>query len=131
MSTHNNLRPRHLPTWLGVALLSGLWVTAIIIQEHFQLAPGWFAVAAYIILLFATIVFSFRPAWGRRVFWLSVGILLGLHVLTGLLLVVLFPMWLHTLGSFLTVIVVSDLLLTMSVLWRVIVAHGKKSTSQT
>jgi hypothetical protein len=131
MSTHNNLRPRHLPTWLGVALISGLWVTAIFIQEHFQLVGGWFAVAAYIILLFATIVFSFRSAWGRRVSLLRVGMLLGLHVLTGLLLVVLFPMWLHTLGSFLTVFIVSDLLLTMSVLWRVTVAHGKKPTSQT
>jgi len=127
MPGHNNLRPRHLPTWLGLTLISGLWVTAIIIREHFQIGAGSFAVAAYIILLFATVIFSFRPAWGRRGFWLGVGILLGLHVLTGLLLVLLFPMWLHTLGSFLTVIVVADLLLTMSVLWRVTVAHGKKS----
>jgi hypothetical protein len=108
-------------------LISGLWIAVIIIQEHFQLVAGWFAVAAYIMLLFATIVFSFRPAWGRRIFWLGVGILLGLHALAGLLLVLLFPMWLHTLGSFLTVIVVSDLLLTMSVLWRVTVAQGRKS----
>src|ERR1035437_3001215 len=127
MSTHNNLRPRHLSTWLGVTLISGLWIAVIIIQEHFQLVAGWFAVAAYIMLLFATIVFSFRPAWGRRIFWLGVGILLGLHALAGLLLVLLFPMWLHTLGSFLTVIVVSDLLLTMSVLWRVTVAQRRKS----
>jgi hypothetical protein len=127
MSTHNNLRPRHLPTWLGVTLISGLWVAAIIIQEHFQLVAGWFAVTAYIILLFATIVFSFRPAWGRRVFWLSVGVLLGFHALAGLLLVLLFPLQLHSLGSFLTVIVISDLLLTMSVLWRVTVAQGRKS----
>jgi hypothetical protein len=127
MSTHNNLRPRHVPTWLGVTLISALWVTAIIIQEHFQPVAGWFAVAGYIILLFATIVFSFRPAWGRKVFWLGVGVLLGLHAVAGLLLVLLFPMWLHTLGSFLTVVVVSDLVLTMSVLWRVIVAHGKTS----
>lgn len=112
-------------------MISGLWVTAIIIQERFQLVAGWFAVATYVILLFVTIVFSFRPAWGRRVFWLSVGILLALHVLMGLLLALLFPMWLHTLDSFLTVIVVSDSLLTMSVLWRVTVAHGKKSASQT
>jgi len=127
MSTHNNLRPRHLPTWLGVTLISALWVTAIIIQEHFQLVAGWFAITTYIILLLATIVFSFRPAWGKRIFWLGVGILAGLHALTGLLLVLLFPMWLDTLRPFLTVIVVSDLLLTMSVLWRVTAAQGRKS----
>jgi hypothetical protein len=73
--------------WLGIALVSGLWVTAIIIQEHFQLAMGWFTVAAYIVLLFATITFSFRPAWGTKVFWLGVGILFGLHALAGLVLV--------------------------------------------
>jgi hypothetical protein len=127
MSAHNNLRPRHLPTWLGVTLISGFAVAATIIQLYFQLAVGWFAVAAYIILLFATIIFSCRPAWGRKAFCLGVGILFGLHVLVGLLLVLLFPMWLHTLGSFLTVIVVADLLLTMSILWRVTVAHGSKS----
>ncbi len=104
-----------------------LWVTAIIIQEHFQLVAGWLAVAAYIILLFATTVFAFRPAWGRRVFWLGVGILLGLHALMGLLLIILFPTWLNPMRSFLTVIVISDLLLTMSVLWRITVAHGKNS----
>lgn len=125
MSTHNNLRPRHVPAWLGIVLVSGLWVTAIIIQEHFQLAVGWFTVAAYIVLLFATIAFSFRPAWGRKVFWLGVGILFGLHALAGLVLVLLVPMWLPILRSFLTVIVVADLLLTMSILWRLTVAHGK------
>jgi hypothetical protein len=82
--------------------------------------------AAYIVLLFAVIVFSFRSAWGRRIFWKSVGILLGLHALIGSLLVLLFPRWLDTLGSFLTVIVVSDLLLTMSVLWRVTVAKRQR-----
>ena len=130
MSTHNNHRPRRLPTWLGVVSISGLWVAAIIVQEHFQLVAGWFAVTTYVTLLFATIVFCFRPAWGRRVFWLCVGILLGFHILLCLLLALLFPMWLHTLYSFLTVIVVSDLLLTMSVLWRVTIAHRNKSASQ-
>ena len=114
-----------MPAWLGIALISGLWVTAIITQEHFQPVADWFTVGAYIVLLFATIVFSFRPAWGRRVFWLSVGILLGVHALAGLVLVLLVPMWLPILRSFLTVIVVADLLLTMSILWRVTVAHGK------
>ena len=115
-----------MPAWLGVGLISGLWVTAIIIQEHFQLVAGWFTVAAYIILLFATIVFSFRTAWGSRVFWLSVAILFGLHALAGFVLVLLVPMWLPILRSFLTVIVVADLLLTASILWRVTVAHRKK-----
>ena len=114
-----------MPAWLGVALVVGLWITAIIIQGHFQIVAGWFAVAAYIILLFATVVVSFRPAWGRRVFWLSVGILLGLHAFAGLVLVLLVPMWLPILRSFLTLIVVADLLLTMSILWRVTTAHGK------
>jgi hypothetical protein len=127
MSAHNNLGPRHLPTWLGVTLISGLWFTAFSIQEHFQPAAGWFGVAEYIVLLFATAIFSLRPAWGRRTFWLSVGILFGLHAVAGLLLVLLFPTWLPPLHSFLTVIVVSDGLLTMSVLWRVTVAHDKKS----
>ena len=115
-----------MSAWLGVALISGLWVTAIIIQEHFHLVAGWFTVAAYITLLFATIVFSFRPAWGRRAFWLSVGVLLGLHGAAGLVLIFLVPTWLPMLRSFLTVIVVADLLLTMSILWRVTVAHEKK-----
>src|ERR1035437_10999430 len=98
MSTHNNLRPRHLSTWLGVTLISGLLIAVIIIQEHFQLVAGWFAVAAYIMLLFATIVFSFRPAWGRRIFWLGVGILLGLHALAGFVVVFFVPMWMHILA---------------------------------
>jgi hypothetical protein len=127
MMTRNNLHPPEMPTWLGVMLLSALWATAIIIREHFQLEAGGFVVATYIVLLFATIVFAFRPAWGRRVFWLGVGILLGLHALAGLALVLLVPSSLHILRSFLTVIVVVDLLLTMSVLWRITVAHGKTS----
>jgi hypothetical protein len=98
MSTHNNLGPRHLPTWLGATLIFGLWIGAIVIQEHFRLVAGWFGVAAYILLLFATIIFSFRPAWGRRGFWLSVVILSGLHTLMGLLLVLLFPTWLPALA---------------------------------
>jgi hypothetical protein len=114
-----------MPTWIGVTLIAGLWVGAITSQEYFQLVAGWFTVAAYIILQFATIVFSFRPAWGRRVFWMSVGILLGLHALAGFVLVLLVPMWLPILRSFLTVIVVADSLLTMSILWRVTVAGGK------
>lgn len=127
MSTHNNLGPRHLPTWPIAALLVGLAVAAGIIQGHLQIRAGWSVVTAYIALLFAVIVFSFRPAWGRRMFWFTVGILFGLHALVGLLVVLLFPGWLHTLGSFLTVIVVSDLLLTMAVLWRVTVAKKHKS----
>jgi len=130
MSTHNNLRPRHMPAWLGVGLISGLWVTAIIIQEHFQLVAGWFTVAAYIILLFATIVFSFRTAWASRVFWLSVAILFGLHALAGFVLVLLVPMWLPILSSFLTVIVVADLLLTASILWRVTVGGRPTSSAR-
>lgn len=114
-----------MPAWLGIALVSGLWVTAIIIQEHFQLAVGRFTVAAYIVLLFATIAFSFRPAWRRKTFWLGVSVLFGLHALAGLVLVLLVPMWLPILRSFLAVIVVADLLLTMSILWRLTVAHGK------
>jgi len=131
MSTHNNLGPRHLPTWLGVTLLSGLWIGAIVIQEHFRLVAGWFAVAAYMVLMFATIIFSFRPAWGRRRFWFSVGILIGLHTLMGLLLVFLFPTCLLALAAFLSLIVISDLLLTMSVVWRVTTGHGQKSASRT
>src|SRR5579884_658792 len=122
MSTHNNLGPRHLPIWAITVLLIGLAVTAAVIQEHLQIQAGWFEVTAYIALLFAVIVFSFRSAWGRRMFWSTVGILFGLHALVGMLLVLWLPGWLHTLGSFLTVIVVSDLSLTMAVLWRVTVA---------
>jgi hypothetical protein len=108
-------------------LVSGLWVIAIVIQEHFQLTAGWYVIAAYILLLFATIIFSFRPAWGKRVFWLSVGLLLVLHAVVGSLLAFLVPNWLHFLGSFLTAVVVADLLLTMTVLWRLTVRHGRKS----
>jgi hypothetical protein len=104
-----------------------LAVTATIIQERFQLVAGWFAIAAYIVVLFTAIVFSFRPAWGRRVFWLGAGILLGAHALTGLLMALLFPTWLEALGSFLTVIVLADLLLTASALWRITVTPGRKS----
>jgi hypothetical protein len=46
------------------------------------------------------------------VFWYGACILLGLHALAGSVLLVFFPTLLHKLGSFLTVIVVSDLLLT-------------------
>ena len=120
----NNLRPRHTPTWLAVALLSGMWVAAVVVQEHFQLAIGWFAVAAYIILLFVTIVLAFRPAWGKTAFWQGTCALFGLHVLAGLVML-LFPTWLQSLHSFLTVVVVADLLLTMSVLWRFTVAHSR------
>ena len=127
MSTHNNLGPRHLPTWPIAVLLIGLAVTVAIVQERFQFHAGWFVVTAYISLLFAVIVFSFRTAWGRRVFWSTLGILFGLHALVGLLLVLLWPGWLPTLGSFLTVIVISDLLLTMAIVWRVTVAKKQKS----
>lgn len=108
--------------WPIAILLIGLAVAAIIIEEHFQLRGGWLAVVVYIVSLFAVVVLSFRPAWGRRLFWVTLGILLGLHALAGLLLVLLLPRWLDALGSFLTVILLSDLLLTMTVLWRVTVA---------
>ncbi len=98
-----------------------------VLQEHLQIQGGWFEVTAYIALLFAVTVFSFRAVWGRRMFWSTVGILFSLHVLVGVLLVLLLPGWLYTLGSFLTVIVVSDLLLTMAVLWRVTVAKKQNS----
>jgi hypothetical protein len=104
-----------------------LALTVAIVQEHFQFRAGWFVVAAYISLLFAVIVFSFRSAWGRKIFWTTLGILFGLHALVGLLLVLLWPGWLTTLGSFLTVIVVSDLLLTMAIVWRVTAAKKQKS----
>ena len=126
MSSHNNLGPRHLPKWPVAILLSGLVVTAIVAEEHFHLRPDWFAVVGYIVLLFAVIVLSFRPAWGRRIFWSTCGILFGLHVLVGVLLVLLLPRWLHSLSSFLSVIIVSDLLLTMSVLWRMTIAKKQK-----
>ena len=131
MSTRNNLGPRHLPTWLGITLLSGLGIAASVIQEHFRLIGGWFAIAAYIVLLFATIIFSLRPEWGRRRFWLSVGILIGLHTLMGLLLILLFPTWLPTLRKFLSLIVVFDLLLSMSAVWRFTIAQKQKSASLT
>ena len=91
MSNHNNLRPRHMPVWLGITLLCVIWVAAILIQEHFHLVAGWFTVVKYIVLLFAATVFSLRPAWGRGVFWLTVGFLLGFHTLAGCLLLILVP----------------------------------------
>ena len=127
MSTNNNLRPRHLPTWVTITLIFGFAVAGAAVEEHFQPVVGWLAVAEYILLQFGAIVFSLRPAWGRRAFWLAASILLGLHFLAGLLLVFLFPTWLSILRSFLTVIFVSDGLLTMSILWRITVAHGRKS----
>ena len=126
MATQNSLGPRHLPTWLMAILLIGLAIAASIIQ-HSQFRTDWFALSAYIVLLFAVIVFSFRPAWGRRAFWLTAAVLFGLHAVAGSLLFVLFPRWLETLGSLLTLIVVFDLLVTMSILWRVTTAKGQKS----
>jgi hypothetical protein len=127
MSTHNNLGPRHLPTWSVTIFFIGLALAAGITRPYFKARADWFALAAYIGLLFAAIVCSFRPAWGRRVFWISVGILLGLHILAGLVLVLLFPRWLDAIGSFLTVVVVSDSLLTMSILWRMSAAKRQRS----
>jgi hypothetical protein len=122
-ATHNSLGPRHLSTWLVVPLISGLWIIAFLVQKHFQLTNRWFAVTAYLILLFGTVVSAFRPAWGKRAFWLGAGVLFALHLLAGLGLV-LFPVWLEALHSFLTLVVVADLLLTMSILWRFTVAHS-------
>ncbi|HEV2114121.1 MAG TPA: hypothetical protein VGR50_08210 [Terriglobales bacterium] len=122
MSAHNNLGPRHLPKWPTGVLVVGLTVAAGFIEEHFEVRAGWFAVTEYIAMLFGAIVLSFRPAWGRRKFWSTLGVLFGLHALVGLLLLLVVPGWLHALGSFLTVIFVSDSLLTMAILWRVTAA---------
>ncbi len=129
MSNHNNLRPRNLPIWPTAIFLIGLVAAAIIIRERFQLRAGWFVFVMYIVVFFLVVVVSFRPAWGRSAFWLTAGILLVLHALAGLLLVLLFPAWLDILGSFLTVIVVSDLLLTLLVLWPVTSAQRPDAPS--
>ena len=129
MSIHNNLRPRHVPTWLGTTLAIGLGTAAAIVQLKVRFVAGWFSVCQYIALLFATIILSFRPAWGRRIFWWGLGILLGLHTLAGLLLVFSFSAWLHVLGSFRSVIFLADLLMTMAVLWRITIAHGRSRSN--
>jgi len=127
MVHHNNLRPQHLPKWPVAIFIMALAMVAGTLQYHFQVRAGWLPFALYLGLLFTVIVCSFRPAWGRRAFWISVAILFGLHSLGGLLLRLLFPKWLDALGPFLTLIVVADLLLTMSVIWRVSVGKWQRS----
>jgi hypothetical protein len=69
--------------------------------------------------MFAIVVLSLRPAWGRRAFWVGVMILFGLHALAGSLLFILYPSWLDTVHPILAVIGVFDAALTARVLWRI------------
>lgn len=126
MSTLNSLGPRHLPFWLMALVMSLLALLSVIFSGHFQANPQWVGVLIYIVSGFIVVVLSFRPAWGQPAFWLATSVLVCLHVVIGTVIAIFLPRFTDTTHSFLTIIVLADLLLTMSIIWRVTIRGRHK-----
>jgi hypothetical protein len=62
-------------------VLFGLGVVAIGATEILGLPQRREDAIVYTVLVFATVVITFRPAWGRKAFWLNLAFIFALHVI--------------------------------------------------
>jgi len=63
------------------AIMLGLTACAIAASEVIGLKQLWKDGVVYTVVLFAVIVTSLRPAWGRKSFWTSVALIFAGHTI--------------------------------------------------
>jgi hypothetical protein len=68
-------------SFLEWAIFLGLSICAMAISEAIGLQHPWKDGVVYTVVLFAAVGTAMRPAWGRKSFWTSLGLLFVLHTL--------------------------------------------------
>lgn len=69
----------------------GLSACAVAVCEVIRLSELWRDAVVYTVVVFAAIVTAVRPAWGRKSFWTSLGLIFAAHMIALLAVLQMLP----------------------------------------
>ena len=101
------------------AVLLGVCISAVAVCETVGLDPMWRDGVVYTVILFATIVSALRPAWRRKSFWTSLGLIWAGHTILLVGILQALPARRHGLPKLLLIpIALIEGSLILAILWK-------------